>query len=505
MTDINTPEELKGEPADYELFINGEFVASSSTERLDVAFPYDDTVWATVPAATEGDVETAVNAAREEFKNGAWGDTLPSQRRDILHQISDVVSEHGEELARLTTLENGRLISEQEGKPPAIEQWCRYYAGMCDKIEGEVIPVENKGGQMFNYTKKEPLGVVGGITPWNAPILLTMWKLAPALAAGNTFVHKPSEHSPVSALRFAELISEETDLPDGAYNVIPGGPGTGAALTENEHIDKIAFTGSAKTGRKVGKQAAENILPASLELGGKSPQVIFPSANLENAVNGVSKGVFPATGQMCLAGSRVLVHEDVEDEFVDRLVDRASDIDLGNPLDRKTQMGPAAFHGQWQKIMDYVERGREEGATIKFGGEQPESLPEGSFIKPTVLTDVSNEMQVVQEEIFGPVVSVLPFSSEAEAIELANDTDYGLVAAVWSEDMRQCKRVADELEAGSIFINEYRTLSYASPFGGYKNSGIGRENGKEGLDEYLQTKSIWMDLSGKVADPFKPE
>lgn len=358
---------------------------------------------------------------------------------------------------------------------------------------------------MFNYTLEEPLGVVGAITPWNAPILLTAWKLAPALATGNTLVHKPSEHTPVSALRFAELIHEQTDLPDGVYNVVTGGPKTGEVLTESKSIDKLAFTGSAATGRQIGKQAAENIIPVSLELGGKSPQIVFPSANIDNAINGIMKGIIPASGQMCAAGSRVLVHETLQAEFVERLIGQFDDIELGNPLDRDIDMGPAAFPAQWEKVMRYIELGKEEGATIEYGGGEPEddSRPGESFVKPTILTDVSNEMQVVREEIFGPVVSILSFSTEEEALEIANDSNFGLVASVWSEDMRQCVRTASELQAGSVYINEYRTNSYASQFGGYKDSGLGRENGEEGLEECLQTKSVYMDLSGDVANPFE--
>ena len=332
--------------------------------------------------------------------------------------------------------------------------------------------------------------------------MLTTWKLAPALAAGNTFVHKPSEQTPVSALRFAEILRDETPLPDGVYNVVTGAGETGAVLTNHDGINKLAFTGSTATGRKVGEAAGRALNPVSLELGGKSPTVIFPSADLDNAINGVVKGIFAATGQTCLAGSRVLVHEDVRDEFVERFTERAQSVELGDPMDRDTQMGPVAFRDQWEKVRHYIDLGAEEGAEIAFGGDQPDDLPGDCFIQPTVLVDVENHMQVAREEIFGPVASIITVEDEADAIETANDTDFGLAAGVWTEDMRQAHRVADAIDAGTVWVNEYRTISLRSPFGGFKDSGLGRENGAEALDEYRQSKSVWMDLSGEVDDPF---
>lgn len=503
MSDFDMPPELGGEKVDYDIFVDGGYVRSDTNERLDVKFPYDGTIWATVPDSGAADVDSAVGAARAAFEAG-WADCLPSTRRDVLHEIADIVEEYAAELSRLTVLENGRLISEMERYPAAIAEWYRYYASHAMHIEGKVVPVENKGGDMLNYTRKDPYGVVVGITPWNSPLLLTAWKLAPALAAGNTFVHKPSEHTPVGALRFAELLHEHTALPDGVYNVVTGASGTGAELTEHKDVDKLAFTGSAETGREVGKQAAERLVPTSLELGGKTAQVLFPSTDLEDAINGVANGIFPATGQMCQAGSRVVVHEDIHDEVVEGLVDRAETIKFGNPFDRDAEMAPVAFREQWEKVIKYIELGRSEGATIEYGGKQPADLPGQLFIMPTIMTDASNQMQVAREEIFGPVVTVIPFSNEAEALEIANDTDYGLGASVWSEDMRQCIRVADELEAGSVYINEFLQVSHASPYGGYKDSGIGREGGEEGLDEYLQTKAVWIDLSGEVPSRFQP-
>jgi acyl-CoA reductase-like NAD-dependent aldehyde dehydrogenase len=484
-----------------DLYIDGEFVESTGDGRIEVDYPYDGTVWATAPDGTAADIDRAVTAARDAFEAG-WRSTGPSERSAVLHEIADVFDEYGEELAELETRQNGKLIREMEGQLAAMGDWYRYYASLANSEEGRVIPVENKDDQLFNYVVHEPLGVVGAITAWNSPLLLTTFKLAPALAAGNTFVHKPSEHTPISALRLAELLDEETSLPDGVYNVVPGHGETGVALTEHEGVDKLAFTGSTAVGREVGKTGGERLVPVSLELGGKSPNIVFPDADLDNAINGVIKGIFAATGQTCLAGSRVFVHEDVYDAFVDRFTDRAAEVTLGDPLEPETEMGPTAFPGQRETVEHYVDVAQEEGATVAFGGERPADSPGECFVQPTVIVDVDNGMQVAQEEIFGPVASVLSFADEEEVVELANQTDYGLAAGVWTEDMRRALRVVEQVEAGTVWINEYRTLSYRSPFGGYKDSGLGRENGREGLEEYQQTKSVWIDRAGEVDDPF---
>lgn len=489
---------------DYDQFIDGDFVASESDGRTDVEYPYDGEVWATVANGTGGDVDRAVAAAREAFESDEWSGLLPSERADQLHAIADVLDEHAEELAELETRQNGKLIREMSSQMNGLGEWFRYYAGQCRTLEDKVIPVESKDGQMFNYVVEEPRGVIGAVTPWNSPLLLTTFKLAPALAAGCTFVHNPSTYTPVSALRFAELLHEEAGLPAGVYNVVTGSGSTvGDRLVSHDDIDKVAFTGSTEVGRSISEIAGGNLIPASLELGGKSPNIVFPDANLDNAINGVIKGIFAATGQTCLAGSRVFVHDDVYEEFVERFTERAGDIELGDPLDPETEMGPVAFKSQWETDREYIENGVSEGATLQFGGEQPDDLPGECFLEPTILVDVENDMTVAQEEIFGPVASVLRFSGEEEVLDLANDSEFGLAAGVWTENMRRAHRMASDLEAGTVWINEYRTLSYNSPFGGYKDSGLGRENGEEGLKEYLQTKSVWMDLSGEVSDPFK--
>ncbi|MFC7137720.1 aldehyde dehydrogenase [Halobaculum litoreum] len=487
----------------YELFIDGEFRESSGEERIDVEFPYDGEVWASVPDGTAADIDDAVTAARTAFEEPEWLGLEASDRRELLNEIADTIDAHASELAELETRQNGKLLREMEPQMNVLGDWFRYYGRLTDEIgDGRTVNVENKDGQMFNYVRHEPYGVVGAITPWNSPLLLASWKLAPALAAGNTFVHKPSEETPVSALRFAELLTAETSLPDGVYNVVPGAGATGAALTDHGGLDKLAFTGSTAVGREVAKKAGENLIKVSLELGGKSPNVLFPDADLDDAVNGVMKGVFAATGQTCMAGSRVLVHEDIHEEFVDLLTDRAGDIKLGDPRDPETEMGPVAFRDQWETVKHYVDAGVEEGARLAFGGEMPDELPGECFIQPTVLVGVDNGMTVAQEEIFGPVVSVITFGSEEEAIELANDVDFGLAAAIWTQDMQRANRFVESVRAGTIWVNEYRVVAPNSPFGGYKDSGIGRENGPEGLKEYYQVKSVWYDHAGEVGDPF---
>lgn len=489
---------------EYDLYIDGAFVASESDERASVEYPYNGEIWASVPLGNEADVDKAVTAARNAFESDEWGSLLPSERGSILHAIADTLDEYVEELAELETKQNGKLIREMSSQMGALGEWYRYFASLCRTLEGRVIPVESKNGEMFNYVQYEPRGVIGAITPWNSPLLLTTFKLAPALAAGCTFVHKPSTETPVSALRFAEILHQDAGLPAGVYNVVTGsGSVVGDALTNHSDIDKVAFTGSTEVGRNISEVAGRRLLPASLELGGKSPNIVFPDANLDNAVNGIIKGIFAATGQTCLAGSRVFVHEEIADEFTNRLVSRARDIQLGDPMDPETEMGPVAFRDQWETIMEYVETGVEEGARLEFGGEQPSDLPGECFISPTILVDVSNDMTIAQEEIFGPVASVMTFTDEKEVIELANDSQFGLAGGVWTEDMRRAHRVANRIQAGTVWVNEYRTLSYNTPFGGYKDSGLGRENGRDALHEYLNTKSIWFDLSGEVADPFK--
>jgi aldehyde dehydrogenase (NAD+) len=487
----------------YRAFVGGEAVPAAAGETFPVENPYTGEEWAEVPRGRAADVDRAVAAARAAFE-GEWGETTQSERREHLYDLADLVDRHAEELAELETKQNGRLFTETQAQMGHIAQYLRYFGRQCEEVgSGRVNPVDETKPETFNYVKKEPYGVVGAITPWNVPMLLSVWKLAPALAAGNTFVHKPSEHTPVSALRFAELVAEETDLPDGVYNVVPGyGPEAGEALTTHDDVDKIAFTGSTETGRAIAANAGRNLAAVSVELGGKSPNVIFPTADLDNAINGVMKGIFASTGQVCMAGSRVIVHEDIEEQFVEELCERAGDITVGDPMDPATDIGPVAFREQWETVREYVDRGTADGATLAYGGGVPEDADSEYAIQPTVLTDVDSGMQVAQEEIFGPVATVLTFADEDEAIELANDVDYGLAAGVWTEDTRQAHRLVDAIDAGTVWVNQYRLIAPNVPFGGFEDSGLGREAGREGLEEYYQIKSVWFDLSGEVSDPF---
>lgn len=486
----------------YEMFVDGERKKSTKGRYIDIETPYAREVWASVPRGTEQDVDDAVRSARDAFQ-GEWKEFQPSQRRRLLDEIASAVEDHTQELATLETKENGRTITDMEAELRAIPEWFRYYGSLCHVQEGQVPSIEAKSGDMFNYVVNEPYGVIGAITPWNAPLLVTTMKIAPALAAGNTVVQKPSEHTPVSALRFAEIIYEETDIPDGVYNVVTGyGDEAGAPLVSHSGVNKVGFTGSVATGREVATEAVDNLHAVTLELGGKNPNIVFPDADLDNAVNAAMKGVFGGSGQICTAASRLIVHEDIVEDFVEVLSERIKGIAIGDPMDRDTDIGPIAFDNQCNKVETHVEEAMEDGAEVVIGGSRIDEGQSDLFFEPTILTEVESDMTIAQDETFGPVASILPFSDEAEAIHLANDVDYGLVAGIWTEDMRRAHRMSNEIEAGTIWVNEYRYVSYKSPYGGYGISGLGKENGREGLKEFQKKKSIWFDISGEVPDPF---
>ena len=492
--------EYEGEREAYSMHVGGESVESSSGERLAVTYPYTGEEWASVPDAVEEDVDAAVASARECFESEEWQSLTATDRGELLYDLADVLRDHVDELGRLESLSNGKLYREMHGQAEGLPKWYRYYAGLADKVNGKTLPVEES--RMFNFTLREPYGVVGAITPWNSPLNLLTYKLAPAIAAGNTVVAKPSEVTPVSAIRLAELASE-AGWPDGAFNVVTGAGGTGAALSDHDDIGKVAFTGGTEVGRAIGRSAGDHVRPATLELGGKSANIVFPDADLDTAVTGAVKGIFAATGQTCVAGSRLLLHEDIHDDFVDRLVERTETLTLGDPFDEETEMAPVATPDQCEKVASYVEMAREEGATVATGGERLSIGPCDQFYAPTILTDVTNDMRVAQEEIFGPVLSVIPFADEDDALSIANDSEFGLAAGVWTTNLQRGVRMSRELEAGVVWVNTYRKSSFTTPFGGYKKSGVGREKGAEAIDEYLQTKSVWMETSGDVSDPFK--
>jgi aldehyde dehydrogenase (NAD+) len=487
----------------FDAYLDGEFTKPTDGAYYHVENPYTRTVWAAVPRCTAADVDRAVEVANRAFRSEAWRGLLPTKRGELLREIADAVEEHVDELGQLAVRENGRTITEMEAEARGVCRWFRYYADLCSsELEGRTIPVENNGGEFHTFVEKEPYGVVGGITAWNSPLTLAAMKVAPALAAGNTFVHKPSQHTPVATLQLAEIIDEETDLPDGVYNVVPGFGEAGAALSGHADADFITFTGSEATGKQVAASAGENLNPVMVELGGKNPHVVFASADVSNAANGVIKGIFQSTGQVCTSGARLLVHEDVHDELVDAILEKSESISLGDPSDPDTDIGPVAFEDQRAKIQRYVEHGHEQGLRHSQMGTIDEDAPSDLFVKPTLFTGVESGMVVAQEEIFGPVLAVIPFSTEAEAIELANDVKYGLAAGVWTDDIRQAHRVSSAIDAGTIWVNEYRQSAFNAPFGGFKDSGIGRQDGKEGLEEYLHWKTTFVDLSGEVSQPF---
>jgi aldehyde dehydrogenase (NAD+) len=498
---IETPK--ADEVRQYKMLVGGEWVNARSGKTFESINPYTGRVWATAPEAGEEDVDRAVRAAREAFDEGPWGKMTGTERARLIRRLADLLAENAEDIAQVESTDNGKLLREMGGQLKALPEWYYYFAGAADKIQGETIPSDKPN--FFVYTRREPIGVVGAIVAWNSPLLLLTFKLAPALAAGCTFVAKTAEQTPASALEFAKLF-EEAGFPPGVFNVVSGfGPTTGRALVRHPGVDKVAFTGSTETGMSIMKDAADHLAKVSLELGGKSPNIVFDDADLDATNNGVVSGIFAATGQTCIAGSRLFVQEKAHDEVVERLSDRAGTIKLGNPLEMETEMGPVAFKEQLDRIQHYIHIGQQEGAELVCGGKKPdaEELKDGYFIEPTIFTQVDNDMQIARDEIFGPVLSVIPFKDEEELVRQANDTRYGLAAGIWTKDIQKALRVAHALRAGTVWVNSYRTISFNTPFGGYKMSGLGRENGLESIKEYTQVKSVWVELSGQTRDPFK--
>jgi aldehyde dehydrogenase (NAD+) len=483
---------------DLSMWIGGRPVEAASGDRFPTFDPFAGEPWATVPDAGPADVGLAVAAAHDALE-GEWAALTGGERGRLLGALADVIERRAEELAEIETRDNGKLLREMQGQMTYLPAWYRFFGGAADKLDGRAIAGDRPG--MLAYTRREPIGVVAAIVPWNSPLLLLAWKLAPALAAGCTVVAKPSDQAPASTLRFAELTAE-AGFPPGVFNVVTGsGAPPGEALVSHPDVDKVAFTGSTEVGIAVARAAADSVTPCTLELGGKSAQVVFADADLEAAANGLIAGVFAATGQTCLAGARLVVHADVHDALLERLVRRAETIRLGDPRDPGSEMGPLTNRRQLERVLGLVESARDEGATVACGGKVDPELG-GFFMQPTVLTDVRPEMAAVREEIFGPVLVVSRFETEDEAVALANDTRFGLAAGVWTKDVHRAHRVAHRLAAGTVWVNAYRVVSPTVPFGGYGLSGIGRENGIEAVDEYLQTKAIWVELTGSTRDPF---
>jgi len=486
----------------YQTVIGGGWTDSASGEFFETDNPYTGKPWALIPRCAADDVDRAVRAAHKAFTSGEWPKLTASKRGALLHRLGDLVAEHSKFLAEIEVRDNGKLIAEMTTTTAYMAQWYHYYGGLADKIEGAVIPTDK--ADTFNYTRYEPLGVIAAIVPWNSPLFLATWKLAPALAAGNTIVIKPSEFTSASLLEFMKLV-DRAGIPPGVVNVVTGfGPEVGMPLVEHPLVAKVAFTGSDATGQRVYEAAARGLKRVSMELGGKSPNIVFDDAEFDNAVKGVVSGIFAATGQTCVAGSRLLVQQSIHDQFVDQLLALASTAKMGNPMNPDTQVGPITNVPQLEKVLKYIDVAKSEGATPVLGGRRA-SAPEcgeGWFVEPTIFRGVRNSMRIAQEEVFGPVLSIIPFKDEEEAIAIGNDIVYGLAAGVWTQNMRRALLMADRLRAGTVWVNTYRAVSYLSPFGGYKRSGLGRENGQEMVKEYLQVKSVWISTASEVPNPF---
>ena len=485
-------------PPDELALVGGE--AQPVRETFESFNPYTGKAWARIPLCTPADVDKAVETAHAAFRS--WRSVTPSARGRLLVRLADVIAANADRLAAIETRDNGKLISEMGSQLRYLPEWYRYFGGLADKIEGAVLPIDKPG--MFAFTRREPLGVVAAIVPWNSPILLLTWKLAPLLAAGNTVVIKPSEHTSASTLEFVKLFAE-AGFPPGVVNTVTGFPQeVGVPLVSHPRIAKIAFTGGEPGGIAVYKAAAEGLKTVTLELGGKSANIVFADANIESAVNGAISGIFAATGQTCIAGSRLLVQRKVHDQVVDGVLKLAGTARIGDPSLPETQVGPITTQQQRAKVLGYIDIATAGGAECRLGGKTPSraDLEQGWFVEPTVFTGVDNSMRIAREEVFGPILSVIPFDEDKEAYAIANDSPYGLAAGLWTSDIGRAIRGSAALEAGSVWINTYRAVSYMAPFGGYKRSGIGRESGQEAIEAYLQTKTVWIDTIGKTANPF---
>ncbi len=476
-----------------QLIIGGERVDAAAGGVLRVINPATEEELPPVAAARAEDVDRAVRSARETFESAAWRGTSARQRGAMLWRLGDLIEEQKDELARLETLNNGKPLFESHIDIRLTVATFRYYAGWADKVHGETIPID---GNALNFTLREPLGVIGAIVPWNFPMSLAAWKIAPALACGNTIVLKPAEQTPYTALRLAEL-ALDAGLPAGVFNCIPGmGEEAGAALVRHPGVDKIAFTGSTEVGRSVMRESAATLKKVSLELGGKSPNIVFADADLDAAARGALTGIFYGKGEVCAAGSRLLVERSVHDELMEKVLGRAAKMVPGDPMHPKTRLGALVSRAQMDRVLGYVARGKEEGAALKTGGERAPVNGKGWFVGATIFDDVAPEMTIAQEEIFGPVLSVIPFEGgEDGAVHIANSTIYGLAAGIWTRDIKKALRTAKAVQAGTVWINTFNMYDAASPFGGFKQSGFGRDLGMHALEGYTQVKSVWVDLS----------
>ncbi|MFV0491145.1 MAG: aldehyde dehydrogenase [Pseudorhodobacter sp.] len=484
----------------YKLFINNEWSATADQEYFPAVNPYTSQEWARVPQASDSQVADAISAARSAFESN-WKHTNGYTRARLMNRLADLMDERADQMAEYETTDNGKVIRETRSQMGFAARAYRFFAGMADKLMGNTIPLDQT--EVFDFTRREPVGVAVLITAWNSPMGLLSNKLAPALAAGCTVVVKPSEHASVTTLEFADLM-KKAGFPEGVFNVVTGDYRVGQALLKSGRVDRVSFTGSPGVGAQIASDAGKSLVPVTLELGGKSPNMIFEDADLDKAVVGALAGIFAATGQTCIAGSRLLVQRGVYQEVSERLIGRAKKIKLGNPLDKSTEMGTAANEPQFKRILGSIENAVDEGAQLATGGKRADGkgLDKGFFIEPTIFTDVRNDMTLAQEEVFGPVLSIIPFDTEEEAIGIGNDTKYGLASGVWTTNLSRAMRLAKAIHAGTVWINTYRAAAVMAPFGGFKDSGFGKERGLVALEEFLQTKNVMIDYSDEERDPF---
>jgi aldehyde dehydrogenase (NAD+) len=476
----------------YPLFIDNAWRDPSTQAWFESTEPFSGQPWAQVARSAAADVDAAVRSAHAALQNPAWRELTATQRGALLRRLADLVAANVDLLAATEQRDNGKLMAEVRGQVLNVAQWFHYYAGLADKVQGAVVPINKPG--VFNYVRHEPLGVVAAITPWNSPLALSVWKLAPALAAGNTVVLKPSEYTSASLLELA-VLAREAGFPPGVFNVVTGfGAEVGEPLVAHPLVAKVAFTGGDVAGQRINEIAARDFKKVTLELGGKSANIVFDDADLEQAARGAVAGIFGAAGQTCMAGSRLLVQRGIHDRFVAMLSEIAGQAVIGDPARMETQVGPIATAAQFQRILGHIAVAKEEGAHCVLGGHalSGPAYGQGQFVAPTIFTGVHNRMRTAREEVFGPVLAVMPFDDEDQALQIANDSLFGLAAGVWTRDLHRAFYLSERLQAGTVWVNNYRATSFTTPFGGYKRSGIGREGGVEAIKEYLQTKSVWI-------------
>ena len=483
----------------FKHYINGKF--SSGSERFETLNPANGMPWATFPSATEDDSNLAIESAHKALYDSAWSSLTPTQRGKLIHRLGDLISEHASELGDLETRDSGKLAVETRAQSSYVSDYYYYYAGLADKIQGEVLPIDKPDMRVF--TTREPIGVVVAIVPWNAQLFLAATKIAPALAAGNTVVVKASEQAPAALFKFAELV-EKSGFPPGVVNIITGfAEPCGRVLTTHPKVARIAFTGGTEVARHIVRNSAENFAHVSLELGGKSPMLIFEDCNIDGAVNGIIAGNFGASGQSCVAGSRVFIQRSIHSQIIDKIKERAKNIVVGDPLDSDTQVGPLATKHQVERALSVVKQSIKQGASLIFGGDKPSHKKEGWYFEPTLLDCPNQGFDCVKTELFAPVISVIAFDTEEEVIEMANDSAYGLGAGIFTENLARAHRVSEKIQSGIVWINTYRAISPIAPFGGVKQSGGSREAGIDAIHEYTRTKTTWINTSSEpMSNPF---